>query len=95
MKFEMSKFSYDEITNGTKLAEEISSGFTTEDRNSSFNPTLIKIEVAEWDDETNDYVLNKSFKWLENHIGNNTEIWICWEEDEGEISSWWITGNEI
>ncbi|MCQ6281079.1 hypothetical protein [Bacillus sp. EB600] len=90
MKFDLEKFTVDEFSDGTKLHEWISKNYFTEDAEL---PGLLKIPVMDWDDELNDYVLIEGFEWLEEDIGHNTEIWVCWDEDDGKMLDWWITGD--
>ena len=56
---------------------------------------LIKIEVL---DETENYALtDETLKFLEEDFRktNCIELWIYWNEIEGELTEWWITADNI
>ena len=91
--FTMDKFTGCEITGTDKIAKYIvEEGYTTEDVDTRCG--FIKIAVKEWDEEDDGgYVLLEGFKWLEDDIEYNTEIWVIWEEEEGELTEWWIAGD--
>jgi hypothetical protein len=93
MKFEMDKFSVDELTGGTELAKWVCDTYLAVADYEYDHIKSVRFEIVEGDDE-GEWVMLEGFEWLKDHRGSSTEVWVCWTEDDDEMIEWWITGDD-
>ena len=58
---------------------------------------LMTFPILEWDEDQDQYVIIPGFEWLEKEMEriNCVDVWICWYEENNQVTEWWITGDNI
>ncbi|OES44203.1 hypothetical protein [Domibacillus iocasae] len=91
MEFHMDTFSADELTGGTELAEYICENYEPVSEGQEVNG-IKRFIITVLND---DYELEaEEFDFIEEDMGSNREVWVCWKEYDGEVNEWWITGDD-
>jgi hypothetical protein len=95
MKFYLDKFSDDELTRETKLAEWIAANCEPVADDECDGIFRIVINVRELNDDSDEFItIHDGLAWVAQEMGNSRDIWICWTQNEEEITDWWITGDD-
>ena len=96
LTFEMDKLLRDDFT-GTKnsgLAKWISEHYDTGDADET---DVVLIRLYNWNEEKNQFEIAPGLEWLKNEVNlqNCMEIWVSWNEENGEMTDWWISGDNF
>lgn len=87
MKFDLDKFSVDGLTRETKLAEWIAANCEPVADDEYDGIFRIVINVRELDDDSGEFItIHDGLAWVAEELGDSREIWICWTQDEVEIT---------
>lgn len=90
----MDKFKTDELTGSTELAKYFSENYNAvRDKPEANGISGFKIRVIDDEGELE----AEEFAFIKDTMieEGNSEIWVCWREDEGELEEWWITGDQV
>ena len=92
MNFAMDKFTDDELTRGTELAEYICANFKAITDGPEVNHIKrFVLNIISDDGE----LLDEQFAFIEKDMTDSycRDLWICWTEFDGELDEWWITAD--